>query len=177
MAKVSFTKLGLVKNQEIKSFEYNGQVIEVKQYLPINDKLNMIAAIVEKAHDSQKEFSNPVKVEVFLCIEIIKNYTNITFTEKQLEAPEKLYDLLIGNGFMGAILENLPKNEYQILYEDLMNIINSIYTYQNSVMGILDSVSQDYSNLDLDATKIQQKLSDPNNLELLRQIFPITGLN
>ena len=36
MAKVSFTKLGLSKNQEVKIVEYNEQNIEVKQYLPIN---------------------------------------------------------------------------------------------------------------------------------------------
>ena len=38
MAKLSFSKLGLTKNTNIKSIEYNGQNIEVKQYLPI--KLN-----------------------------------------------------------------------------------------------------------------------------------------
>ena len=37
MAKVSFSKLGLSKNNTIKSFEYNGQNIEVKQYLPIQE--------------------------------------------------------------------------------------------------------------------------------------------
>ena len=37
MAKVSFTKLGLSKDKlnEITMIEFNGQSIEVKQYLPI----------------------------------------------------------------------------------------------------------------------------------------------
>jgi hypothetical protein len=43
MAKVSFSKLGLSKNNTIKNFEYNGQNIEVKQYLPINDKATLVA--------------------------------------------------------------------------------------------------------------------------------------
>ena len=38
MAKVSFTKLGLVKNQEINIVKGNDQEIEIKQYLPNNDK-------------------------------------------------------------------------------------------------------------------------------------------
>ena len=39
MAKVSLTKLGLKVNQDAKSIEFNEQIIEVKQYLPINEKL------------------------------------------------------------------------------------------------------------------------------------------
>lgn len=175
MAKVSFTKLGLVKNQEIKSFEYNGQVIEVKQYLPIQEKLNLIADVIEAAHDQQQEFSNPIKVEVFLAINVIKYYTNITFTEKQLETPEKLYDLLVSKGFMSMVIENMFEREYSILYEDLIDMIESIYKYQNSLSGILKSMSQDYSDLEFDAQKIQSDLADPNNLELLKNILSKLG--
>ena len=46
MAKVSFTKLGLSKNQDIKTFDYNNETIEVKQYLPIDDKLDLIATVI-----------------------------------------------------------------------------------------------------------------------------------
>jgi hypothetical protein len=51
MAKISFTKLGLKVNQEIKTIEYNGQIIEVKQYLPIQDKLQLISDIINQAMD------------------------------------------------------------------------------------------------------------------------------
>ena len=46
MSKVSFTKLGLTKNTSISSFEQNGQTIEVKQYLPIQEKMDLIAAVL-----------------------------------------------------------------------------------------------------------------------------------
>ena len=42
MAKVSFTKLGLKKNEEVGILHINEQDIEVKQYLPINEKLELI---------------------------------------------------------------------------------------------------------------------------------------
>ena len=42
MAKLSFNKLGLTKNQDIVNITFNNQVIEVKQYLPVNDKLQLI---------------------------------------------------------------------------------------------------------------------------------------
>jgi hypothetical protein len=61
MAKLSFTKLGLKPNNEIKTINFNEQTIEVKQYLPVEDKLGLIGRVLELSHD-QNNFSNPVKV-------------------------------------------------------------------------------------------------------------------
>jgi hypothetical protein len=51
MAKVSLTKLGLKVNQDIKTISFNGQEIEVKQYLPVNEKLILIGNIINASHD------------------------------------------------------------------------------------------------------------------------------
>ena len=51
MAKVSLTKLGLKVNQDIKNIEFNEQIVEVKQYLPVNDKLELISNVINLAHD------------------------------------------------------------------------------------------------------------------------------
>jgi len=40
----------------------------------------------------------------------------------------------------------------------------NIYEYRNSIYGILDSLNTDYKGLDLDITKLAEKMSDPNNL-------------
>ena len=56
-----------------------------------------------------------------------------------------------------------------------METVEAVYTYNNSVMGILDTISQDYSNLNLEASDIQQKLADPNNLALLKDIVGKLG--
>jgi hypothetical protein len=42
-------------------------------------------------------------------------------------------------------------------------------------MGILDTVSSDYNNLNLDASEIQKKIADPENMELLRNILTKLG--
>ena len=64
MAKISLTKLGLKVNQDIKNVEFNEQIIEVKQYLPVNEKLELISNVINLAHD-ENNFSNPVKVSIF----------------------------------------------------------------------------------------------------------------
>ena len=59
MAKIGFIKLGLKPNNEIQYIEFNEQMIEVKQYLPVEEKLELITKVLELSHDSNN-FSNPV---------------------------------------------------------------------------------------------------------------------
>ena len=175
MAKISFTKLGLVKNQDIKTVEWNGQIIEIKQYLPINEKLNLITNVINAAHDSNKNFSNPIQVKVYTDLEILYFYTNINFTEKQKEDVAKLYDLVNSSGLVEAILNVIPDKEYKNIICGIQDSIDAIYSYQNSILGILDTLKTDYSNLDFDATSIQEKLADPENMELLKGILAKLG--
>lgn len=174
MAKISLTKLGLKVNQDIKTIEFNGQTIEVKQYLPVNEKLALIGNVINFAHD-ENNFSNPVKISIYTTLEIMYNYTNINFTDKQKEDPAKLYDMLISSGLVAEVINVIPEAEYHEILCGVSDSIDAVYTYRNSVMGILDSISQDYSSLDLNATEIQKKLSDPNNMELLKQILSNLG--
>lgn len=175
MAKIAFTKLGLKKKDEVKTVNINNNVIEVKQYLPINDKLALISRVINLSHDSSNNFANPVQVEVIGTIEIIMAYTNLSFTEKQKEDYAKLYDLLEENGITKDLISVIPEDEYTFLIDGINESIEAVYKYQNSVLGILDSVAQDYSDLEFDASKIQQELADPQNLELLKGIMSRLG--
>lgn len=175
MAKIPFSKLGLTKNQDIVIVECNGYNIEVKQYLPINEKLLLITNVINSAHDGNKNFSNPIQVEVFSAIEIFNLYTNINFTEKQREDIQKLYDLLKGSKLMDAVINAIPKEEYDFIMNGINASITAIYSYQNSILGILDTVSKDYENLNLDASEIQKKIGDPDNLALLKDIMAKLG--
>lgn len=175
MAKVAFTKLGLKRKDEVKTVNINNNVIEVKQYLPINDKLALISRVINLSHDSSNNFANPVQVEVIGTIEIIAAYTNLSFTEKQKEDYAKLYDLLEENGITKDLISAIPEDEYAFLINGINESIEAVYKYQNSILGILEAVSQDYSNLDFDAAKIQQQLADPDNLELLKAVMTKLG--
>lgn len=175
MAKVTFNKLNLTKNTEIKNIDINENIIEVRQYLPVEEKLELISYIVNMAHDEDYNFSNPVKIEVFAGIGIIKYYTNITFTEKQLENPAKIYDLLNSNNVINNVIAAIPSNEYDELRAGIEDTIKSIYQYQNSVLGILDTIGQDYSDLNLEADTINKKLSNPDNMKLLRDVLAKLG--
>lgn len=175
MAKLPFTKLGLKKNQEIKTLTWNEQIVEIKQYLPMQEKLQLMSKVINLSHDKDSNYSNPVKVDIYTKLNIIENYTNITFTDKQKEDVCKLYDLFKESGLMEEIFNAIPEQEIAEIENSIKKAIKSIYAYQNSVMGILDNVSSDYSNLNLDALNIQEALGDPNNLTLLKQVIDKLG--
>lgn len=173
MAKQTFSKLNLKINNSISTIIINDIEIEVKKYLPMSEKMELVANVINAAADDNN-FANPMKLEIFTALEIIYAYTNLSFTDKQKEDPAKLYDLLFTNGVISEV-SNKIGDEKIIIEKYVTECTNAIYTYKNSVLGLLEAVSQDYSNLSLNAADIQQKLNDPENMELLRNVLTKLG--
>jgi hypothetical protein len=174
MAKPTFAKFGLKVDHSVKKVVFNEQEFEVKQYLPIDNKLELISNIINNSIDDNN-FANPARIEIYTVIEIVKGYTNISFTEKQLEDVFKLYDLIVSSGLGKLIRENMCSDEFDFITVTVDATIAEIYEYKNSVMGILEAISADYSNLNLDASEIQSKLADPNNMALLKDVLTKLG--
>ena len=170
MAKVPFSKLNLKKIDKVQVVTINGLEIEVKQYLPVAEKLELIANVLNNSADDNN-FANPVKTYVLSHLEIIYAYTNLSFTDKQKEDPAKLYDILETNGIIDSIILAIPPSEYDNLIEDITSTIDAYYKYKNSALGILEAATTDYKNVDLEASDIQKKIADPDNLTLLKDVI------
>lgn len=174
MAKVSFSKLGLTKNKNVGSFEWNDQTIEVKGYLPIQEKMRLIQNVLNNCQD-ENNFINEAKMSMYMTLEMVYYYSNINFTEKQKSDPAKIYDLLAGSGFLDDFFTVIPQNEYKSIAIWLDKTANHIYDYRNSIYGILDAMKQDYSNLELDAETLRQKIADPQVLDILKGVLTNFG--
>jgi hypothetical protein len=175
MAKVPFTKLKCKINENEIPVQIGEETISVKQYLPVQEKLTLIGNVVEQAHEQDANYSNPVKADVYTELEMVFAYTNISFTDKQKEDLPKLYDMLKSSGVIDMVMKNLPENEINAIFSGVWRSIESIYKYQNSILGILDTISTDYASLDLDASEIQKKIADPQNLELVKNVLTKLG--
>lgn len=159
MAKISFSKLGLKVNNEVININFNDQVIEVKQYISVNDKLKLISEVINNTID-EHSFCNPVKVKVYLALGILDYYTNINLTEKQKEDPVKLYDCFQSSKLLHQICNAIPEEEFNDLTEGTWDSINAIYTYNNSAMGIMDNITTNYKNTNLDTNKLIEELNN-----------------
>lgn len=176
MAKLAYTKLGLNKMIEKNPMiiEFNGQEIEIIQYLPVEKKLELIAEIINKSLDNNTYY-NPCRIDIYMITEMILAYTNINITEKQKEDIYKLYDSFVASGLAALIINNIPSVDYNFIYGSVNTTIQNIYKYKNSALGILDTISSDYSSLNLDASEIQSKLANPENLDLLKAVLTKLG--
>lgn len=180
MAKVSFAKLGLKVNNEVKTFEWlSGDevtTVEVKQYLPIEEKLAVISNIINNSIDDN-DFYNPVRLEIFTTLEILYAYTNFNITPKMKEDPFKLYDVVLSSGLYDKILEVMPTEEFDRIDVSAHATIRNIYNYKNSAAGLISSLSQHYDAVNFDLTQLNEKITDPTALSLLKEIAPMLGLN
>jgi hypothetical protein len=92
-----------------------------------------------------------------------------------MEDPAKLYDLFIGNGIDIDILKAIPKSELESIFDITEKTVESVVQYKNSAVGVIETISQDYSNLDFDATELQQKIGDSENLAFLKNVLTKLG--
>ena len=174
MAKIAFTKLGLSRNNSVKEVEWNGQKIEVKQYLPIGNKLDLISQIVNLSSDDHL-FFNPCKVEIFKTIGIILTYTNINVTDKQSEDSLKLYDLFVNSGFAEAIEQEIPIEEFNFINSSIDAIIKEIYRYRDSVMGIMDQISEDQKASEDEVTNLIDMIKNSKEIQNLQELSTKLG--
>lgn len=173
--KIPFSKFKITKPAEgVNIIKILEQEVEVKQYLPAADKLTLIANVMNKSIDDNN-FRNVYKEEIIGSLEIVFAYSNITFTDKQKEDIPKLYDMLKTHGIIDDILAAIPESEYNELVDAINDVSSAFYEYRTSALGILEQVSQDYSGLNLDAASIQEKIADPNNLTLLKDVMNKLG--
>ncbi len=169
--KVGLTKLGLKKNINLIELPWNDQIIQIKEYLPIEDKIGIIERIVNQSLDDNN-FANPARIMINTILEVIFAYTNINFTDKQKEDRLGLYDLLVSSGLWKAIENKLAEiGELAIIQIAVREVIDEVYKYKTSILGILQTVAEDYGDLDLDATKIQEKLNDKENIKFLKDVM------
>ena len=175
MAKLSFTKLSLQKNIQVKDWNFNDQSIEVKQYLPIKERMDIAQSVIQQVIDFNNEFLNEFAFHMYMDLAIVFNYTNLSFTDKQKEDLYKLYDLLVGSGFMKELKKQVDCNQTDDLEVYTYETLNEYYKYHNSIYGIMDAMNQNYSNLDLDVNELQDKISNPESLSLVKDILTKMG--
>jgi hypothetical protein len=179
MAKVPFSKLQASVNSSDCTLGYcnkAGEEIryEVKYYLPFAEKIDLVSRIINQSIDDNG-FYNPMRVKLYMALEIVYAYTNLSFTEKMKEDPFKLYDILISAGIFKDIVNVICEDDWKEIQENVWSTINNIYNYRNSALGIMENITSDYSNLNFDVASIQEKLADPENMSLLKEVLARLG--
>lgn len=162
MAKVSFTNLKTKINTDTKTFTYGNTNIEVLQYLPIEEKYDLIMIALQKSQEGG--VYNPLKLEMFFNLNLIYSYTNLSFTEKQRENEGKLYDMLACSGILDNVISNIEKSEYDELVELMGKCVTAYTQKERSVAAKLSDFMEELPEKMKEAAKIAESF-DPKKFE------------
>lgn len=172
MAKVNLTKFNKIKSLDPIDIKIGEETISVVQYLPLEKKLTIMQNIIQQAGNNEEGFYNIVKLTVFYTIEMLRAYTNISFTEKQLEDPQKLYDIIVLNKIWDTVKQSIPEDEVNYIWENTCTLAREITNYNHSALGILKLAKEDYSDLELDVNDLTNTLTQSeNNLNLVKGLL------
>ena len=138
---ISYANMKLKPVTTTHKFEWNGNEIEVLDYLPIEDKYDLIMITLQKSFEDG--YYNPIKVDEFFHLHLIYMYTNINFTEKQKEDEHKLYDSLKSNGLIDAFIEQMNEFDYSELFNMLDDTKRELVEYKHSTSALIQSLIVD----------------------------------
>lgn len=141
MKKISYANLKLKINTDTKTVDYNGNTIEVLQYVSVSDKYDLVHMVLNKSFE--EGLFNPVKVDVYFHLGLVYLYSNLNITDKQRENEFDLYDNLASNGILTQILELIPESEYQTLYTYIEEFQKKTLKYRYSAAATLQTFVQD----------------------------------
>lgn len=160
--KVSYANMKLKVNTEVKTFDFGGQKVEVLQYLPAQDKYDLLMITLQKSLEDN--LYNEFKLNLYFELHLVYMYTNISFTEKQREDEFKLYDTLKSNGFYEKFFQVINEDEYNELFEQLNAIKNASFKNKRSVAAIISGLINDLPANAEAAAKIVESF-DPNQFK------------
>lgn len=140
MGKINVGELREV-NKEFKGAiitKFKGLEIEVKQYIPILDKIELVSPAANGCISEENGLftvQNSVK-NIAYKLAIIKAYTNITLPKDEFDA----FDLINESGILQAVMNAIPKSELEeldTLLHDMIEEQKEIYMQNNTLENIV----------------------------------------
>ena len=138
---ISYANMKLKPVTTTHKFEWNGNEIEVLDYLPIEDKYDLIMITLQKSLEDG--YYNPIKIDEFFHLHLIYMYTNINFKKKKKEDEHKLYDSLKSNGLIDAFIEQMNEFDYSELFNMLDDTKKELTNYKRSTSALIQSLIVD----------------------------------
>lgn len=138
---MKFQEFQLNTNYPTKKITIGQNQIIVKNYLPIEDKIDLIQIAMQKAEEDG--IYNQIKLDAYFHLNIIYLYTDIEFNQEDKEDEMKLYDILESNEIIDKVVAAIGEDEYNGLKDYLLEMVGDSLTYKNTAAAVLTRIIQD----------------------------------
>jgi hypothetical protein len=150
-----------VENRTIKL--NSGVDLEVRTYLPIDAKADLITWVINLALDDHTGCISPVRFEVCFTIAVVKWYTNLEIDE---DIPlSEIYDMFELNDIINQVMGAIPVDELDFLKDLARDTAEDLVRYNNSFAGMISVMNNDANNLDTELNKILDSIKNKEGLE------------
>lgn len=150
--------------------------LEVKEVIPMADKIDLIQFVVDNTVDMLTGTFSPIRLEVWYTLAICKWYAGIEFSDEDLQNVTVTYDELDFSGLANEIMAVIDPSEREYLEQAVNDTVQDIGRYNTSAAGIIHSMSNNASGLDEQITELLEKVKNGEGLEQLAAIKDVVGL-
>lgn len=135
---MNYSDLNLKINTDTKCISIlPGQDINILQYAPIEDKNSIIQMAIQNSEENG--VYNLLKLDMYWQMYIVFTYTDIIFTDEEKADIVKIYDELVSNGIMNAILYNINQDEILYIKDKIKDTLEAKAKYRNTIASVLNS--------------------------------------
>jgi hypothetical protein len=153
----------------------NNKEILIKTWLPTHDLLQLISRIVNRSVD-EYDYCNPCRVKIVREVEMVLACSNVEVPDYENADICEIYDYLYANKIIDAVADaTRATGLWDIVMGSVNEVVDSVYKYSNSARGIIRGITSDLEDVQFDVEAIQEKLGNPENLALLKDILTKLG--
>ena len=166
MALVQYNNLNLNEiESKSKTFEFNGETIEVYQYLPFNDKYDLVEITLENSLENHGY--NELALDMNFHLNLILMYTNLTFEKEELDDPIMLYNQFMESGLLDYVMDNMNKNEYEYLLNMIEAEKNKREQYAHSFVGIFNEITKNLPEISKETAELINNFDENKYQEVM----------
>lgn len=173
---MNFKDMNLSLANETTTIKVAGDIeLAVRNYLPIDEKAQLIQFVVNGAVDDATGTFSPLRVEVFFSLGLCRWYGGISFEDVKPEEISSVYDALDQSGTIDAIARAIPEDEFAFMNDLVRDTIDDIARYNNSFAGVMQIASENTDALNNEVTEIMGKIKNGEGMEQLAVIKDVVG--
>ena len=124
-----------------KTITLNEKTIQVKSYLPISDKMDVVQITIQKADNGR--YIDQLALDMFFELNLVYSYSNIEVTQEDRDDQFALYDRWTQDGTINAVISAIPDEEYNKLSEAIDETVEDLMRYRGTAAAVVNSFIQD----------------------------------
>ena len=138
---MKYSDLNLKINTKTKLVKIGNFEIEVSEYLPMRDKIDLVQIALQKSLENG--IYNEMKLDMYFNLYLVYMYTNLEFTDEEKADEFALYNEMQSNNVIISVIGAMDDGEYDSLvdYAKIMQMDNE--HYKNSAAALLQTFIQD----------------------------------